>query len=940
MSEAPRDFPLAVEAPPVVSIRGARQHNLKNLDLDLPRGRLTVVTGVSGSGKSSLAFDTLYAEGQRRYVESVSTYAKQFLERLPRPDVDSISGLSPAVAIQQSNRAKSARSTVGTATEVYDYLRLLFARLGTTICPECGRPVVADSPASVADEARAWDEGVEVRVFAAVRRPERLPWAEVLQGLVANGYLKIALPPAAELIDLDPVPKLPARAKELWVLIDRFRWRADQRPRLVEAAEAAFARGEGRLWIQPGADARPEPKSERWECPNDGHPFLAPRPNLFSFNSPLGVCPTCRGFGDVLEFDTALVVPDPMKTLAQGAIDPWAGSWRAHFAKKLQEMSRRHGVPLDVPWSKLTAAQRELVLEGGAGFRGAMPFLRRLQEKAYKAANRFIVKRYQRAVRCTACGGARLRPEALVVRIEGKSIAECSRMTLAQLLVFLEGLELSPARREIASSILDEALSRLRYLVRVDLGYLTLDRLARTLSGGEAQRIELANALGANLVDTLYVLDEPTVGLHPRDGERLLAVLDDLARRGNTLVVVEHDPLLVKRADWVVDLGPGAGTLGGQLLYAGPGSALLAKDGPQTETARYVRGEASVSRPRASGAAKKFVRIEGARLHNLMGVTARFPVGRLTCVTGVSGSGKSSLIEGTLHPAARNALEHAKEEVGACDAVRGLDNFQRVVLVDQSPIGKSPRSNPLTFVKGFDALRELYARTPLALERGYKPGMFSFNVPGGRCEGCQGDGVVQVEMVFLADLLLPCDTCGGARYKPEVLDVVLRGLNVRQALDLTVDEARSHFAGATALLEKLAVLSSVGLGYLTLGQPAPTLSGGEAQRLKIARELALPGAGNALYLLDEPTVGLHLSDVQRLLDVLQSLIDRGHTVVCVEHHLDVIRNADWLVDLGPGGGDQGGRLVAEGPPEEIARTEESWTGKFLAEAIAPTGTRA
>ena len=929
--------PEVVDAPEHVSIRGARQHNLKGLDLDLPRGALTVVTGVSGSGKSSLAFDTLYAEGQRRYVESVSTYAKQFLERLPRPDVDTISGLSPAVAIQQSNKAKSARSTVGTSTEVYDYLRLLFARVGTTICPECGRPVVADSPSSVADEARAWDEGAEVRVFAPVTKPAKLPWADVAAGLVANGYLKIALPPSHELVDLDPLPKLSSRAKELWVLVDRFRWKPDQRARLVEALEAAFVRGEGRAWVQPGEDARPAPRSERWECPNDGHPFLAPRPNLFSFNSPLGVCPTCRGFGDVLEFDPALIVPDPRKTLAEGAIDPWAGSWRTHFAKRLAEMSKKHKVPLDVPWSKLTDAQRELVMEGGPGFRGVMPFLQRLQQKAYKAANRFIVKRYQRASRCRDCGGARLRPEALVVKIDGKSIADAAHMTLGQLLVWLEGLDLSPSRREIAASILDEALSRLRYLVRVDLGYLTLDRLARTLSGGEAQRIELSNALGANLDDTLYVRDEPTIGLHPRDGERLLGVLEDLARRGNTLVVVEHDPLIVKRADWVVDLGPGAGALGGKLLYSGPGADLLDRraSAPDTETARYLRGEARVTRTRATTAAKTFVRVEGARLHNLKGVTARFPLRRLTCVTGVSGSGKSSLVEGTLAPAARNAIEQAHEDVGPCDAVRGLDAFQRVVVVDQSPIGKSPRSNPLTFVKGFDALRELYAKTPLAAERGYKAGTFSFNVPGGRCEGCQGDGVVQVEMVFLADLLLPCDVCGGARYKPEVLDVTVRGLNIRQALDLTVDEARAHFAGAPALGEKLRVLSDVGLGYLTLGQAAPTLSGGEAQRLKIARELALPGAtgaarGAALYLMDEPTVGLHLSDVQRLLDVIQGLIDLGHTVVCVEHHMDLIRNADWIVDLGPGGGDQGGTLVAEGTPEEIARVKESWTGKFLA----------
>ncbi len=942
----------------VIAVRGARQHNLKNLDLDLPRGQLTVITGVSGSGKSSLAFDTLYAEGQRRYVESVSTYAKQFLERLPRPDVLTIAGLSPAVAIQQSNRAKSARSTVGTATEVYDYLRLLYARVGTSHCPRCGRAIAADSPSSIADEAGAWPEGAEVRVFAPIATPERLGWDAVADGLRANGYLKIGLPdgrPTAaglhlELRALDPLPRLPARAKQVHLLIDRLRWRPEAHGRLVEALEAAFVRGDGRLLLQVGEEAPAHPKSERWECPNDGTVLQPPRPNLFSFNSPLGVCPTCRGFGDVLEFDPGLIVPDQGKSLEQGAIDPWAGSWRGHFMKRLKDLSKSQGVPLDVPWKKLSAEHRALLLSGGPGFRGVLPFLARLQQKAYKAANRFIVKRYQRAVQCATCHGARLRPEALNVRVGGRTIAEASWLTLAELLVFLEGLPLGREQREIAASILTELLSRLRYLVRVDLGYLTLARLARTLSGGEAQRIELANALGANLVDTLYVLDEPTIGLHPRDGERLAGVLADLAAKGNTLIVVEHDPLLIRRADWVVDLGPGAGVLGGRLLWSGPGGALLAKDGPATETARYLRGEKLVVRARRPvGRDARFLTVEGARHHNLKSATVRFPIGRMSCVTGVSGSGKSTLVEEILYPAARNALEFAREAVGACDRVRGLEAFSRVVLVDQSPIGKSPRSNPLTYVKGFDALREAYARTPEAIGRGLKAGAFSFNVPGGRCETCEGDGVVQVEMYFLADLLLPCETCDGARYKPEILEVRYRGLSVRQALDLTVEEAIAQFAGVPALVEKLHILSRVGLGYLTLGQPAPTLSGGEAQRLKIARELALRGGGAAsagrnggtaaageaaLYLLDEPTVGLHMSDVQRLLDVRDDLVARGHTVVCVEHNLDVIRNSDWVVDLGPGGGDAGGHLVAEGPPEAIPGVEESWTGKFLAHANA------
>jgi excinuclease ABC subunit A len=927
---APSATQLDVDA---IRIRGARQHNLKDLDLDLPRGRMTVVTGVSGSGKSSLAFDTLYAEGQRRYVESVSTYAKQFLGRLPRPDVDSISGLSPAVAIQQSNRARSARSTVGTATEVSDYLRLLFARIGTQNCPRGGRPIVADSPGSIVAEAGAWDEGLEVRVFAPVRLPERLPWADVAQGLVANGYLRIGLPQkqgAPALTDLEPLPRLPRGAKSALVLVDRMRWKQGLEARLAEALEGAFARGDGRLELQLGEDAPPAPRSERRECPVDGLTFPEPQPSLFSFNSPLGVCPTCRGFGDVLEFDPARIVPDPRKTLAQGAIDPWAGSWRAHFAKKLADMSKRHGVPLDVPWSRLAPDQRTLVLEGAPGFKGVMPFLERLREKAYKASNRFIVKRYQRPVRCPECHGTRLRREALLVRLGGMDIARLSALTLGELLVFVDelGPRLTPMQQEIAASIFSELTSRLRYLVRVDLAYLTLDRLARTLSGGEAQRIELSNALGANLVDTLYVLDEPTVGLHPRDSDRLCGVLEDLARRGNTLVVVEHDPLLIGRADHVVDLGPGAGTLGGGLLWSGPGSAL--KDAP-TETARYMNGEARVTRRRRAIADAAFVTIEGARQNNLKGETVRFPLGRLTCVTGVSGSGKSSLVEEILYPTARNLYEHAQEPVGRVGRVTGLEALTRVALVDQSPIGRSPRSNPLTYIKGFDALREAFARTPEALARGYKAGMFSFNVPGGRCETCQGDGMVEVEMYFLADLLLPCDTCDGARYKPDVLEVRYRGLNVRQALDLTVEEARAHFKGVPALGEKLAVLSDVGLGYLALGQPAPTLSGGEAQRLKIARELAVTATWPTLYLLDEPTVGLHMSDVQRLLDVLERLVERGHTVVCVEHNLDVIRNADWLVDLGPGGGDAGGRLVAAGTPEDVARVEESWTGKFLRE---------
>jgi excinuclease ABC subunit A len=914
----------------VIAIRGARQHNLKNLDLTLVRGAFNVITGVSGSGKSSLAFDTIYAEGQRRYVESVSSYAKQFLDRMPRPDVDSVTGLSPAVAIRQANQAKSARSTVGTATEIYDYLRLFFARVGTTVCPDCGLPVVADSPSTLAREAeREWAEGEEISVLAPVSVPARLPWKAVVEGLESNGFLRVwgqgSSAEAAGPVELASLSGAPGGGDELLVVADRFRWSSERATRLEEAARLAFGRGEGRLIL--ARDGRLAPRAERWICPRDGREFPRPEPILFSFNSPYGVCPECRGFGDILEFDEALIVPDPGKTLAQGAIDPWAGSWRRHFGGRLRELSRREGVALDVPWKKLPRAQQRMVMDGTEGFRGALPFLRRLQRKSYRAGNRFLVKRYQRPARCPSCAGARLRPEARWVRVLDVSIVEVARSTVSEARAWVEkaAASLEGEKRALAAPIVKELLSRLAYLERVDLGYLTLDRLARTLSGGEAQRIELSNALGANLVDALYVLDEPTVGLHPRDAERLVQVLEDLARRGNTLAVVEHDPLVIGRAHWLVDLGPGAGEHGGRLLHCGPPGAL--GDSP---TGRYLRGELAVTRRRLTRRASRWIEVRGAREHNLRDVTARFPVGRLTCVTGVSGSGKSTLVEDTLHRASARALgDRNEEEPGAHAGLSGLEAVGRVALVDQSPIGKSPRSNPVTYLKAFDTMRAMYAAQPLAAERGYRPGTFSFNVPGGRCETCEGDGVVRVEMYFLADLFVPCDECGGLRYKRDVLDVKVHGLNIREALDLTVDEAIAKFHDNAALVGRLSVLSRVGLGYLRLGQPAPTLSGGESQRLKVARELADVSAAPTLFILDEPTVGLHVADVQVLLDVLSRLVERGHTVVLVEHHLDVVRNSDWVIDLGPEGGDGGGWIVAEGPPEAIAQEPRSHTGRFL-----------
>jgi excinuclease ABC subunit A len=912
----------------VISIRGARQHNLRGVDLDLPRGALSVITGVSGSGKSSLAFDTLYAEGQRRYVESVSTYAKQFLDRLPRPDVDQITGLTPAVSIQQNAPARSARSTVGTATEVHDHLRLLYARLGQMHCVQCGKPVAADSPQTIAREALDWAEDSLVLVLAPVTLSERLSWDEQAAHLLRAGYTRAWV--GGEVMPLDPVPKLPRGARAVSVVVDRFRWSAAERERLVEACEHAFRRGERQLQLVRDG-AAPQLRSERWQCSNCGTPAQEPEPALFSFNSPLGVCPTCRGFGDVLTFSPELIVPEPGKTLRQGALAPWAGSWRSVAWPRLQKLSQEKGVPLDTPWHALSAPHRELLLRGAKDFRGVIPFLERLQKKSYKAGNRFIVKRYQQPRACESCHGARLRPEALAVTLGGRSIAELCALPVAEAARAMDSLELDERGKVIAAVPLAEVRSRLRFLLRVDLGYLTLDRLTRTLSGGEAQRIELANALGANLADTLYVLDEPTAGLHPRDTERLIAILRELTARSNTVVVVEHDPLVIAAAEVLADLGPGAGEWGGQLLYAGGAEGLAhAKD---SATGAYLSGEKRIARSRAADAPPGFLVVEGATQHNLKDVTARFPLGRLTSVTGVSGSGKSSLVEDVLHRAARRHFEGREEEaIGAHRAVRGLEHLKRVALVDQSPIGRTPRSCPVTYMGAYAALREAFARTPAAMARGLKDGAFSFNAAGGRCEHCEGAGWVQVEMYFLADLLVPCEVCAGTRFKPEVLDVHVRGASIKDALDMTVDAAFEHFSKETKFTRPLHVLRQVGLGYLRLGQPANQLSGGEAQRLKIARELAERGAGPTLYLLDEPTVGLHWADVQRLLDVLDELTQRGDTVVLVEHNTDVIRCSDWVVDLGPDGGDGGGSLVAEGPPEAIAATAASHTGRFLKEA--------
>ncbi|HEX5724453.1 MAG TPA: excinuclease ABC subunit UvrA [Longimicrobiaceae bacterium] len=946
-----------------IVIRGARQHNLKNLDLDLPRRAVVVVTGPSGSGKSSLAFDTVYAEGQRRYVESLSTYAKQFLERMEKPDVDRVEGISPAVAIEQRNPTKTSRSTVGTATEVHDYLRLLWARVGRTFCPgphpgePCGREVRPDTVQSATDAVAALPAGTRALVCFPLPRSARVTHALVAENLRALGFLRVRAD--GRELHLDELPDGVdfTAAGELLVVVDRVRVDGEERSRLADSVQQAFTEGEGEAVVVPVGGV-PLRFTERFRCPD--HPeieFATPTPQLFSFNNPYGSCPECTGFGAVLRFDESLIVCNPGRSLREGAVDPWRMPRYEGRRKKLADFARREGVSQDVPWRELPEAFRHAVLHGTRGFQGVYAFFEDLEEKRYKQYIRVFLRQYQSAQTCPVCGGAKLRQEALRVRVAGRTIAEVSELPLARLRPWLDALgdaagpgdaecpavPLSPAEREIAASILRELDARVGFLCDVGLGYLTLDRQTRTLSGGEAQRITLANALGSRLVDTLYVLDEPTIGLHPADNDRLLRLLARLREGGNTVLVVEHDPEAMRLADWLVELGPGSGERGGGLVFQGPLAELLEAD---TLTGRYLSGREEIAVPARRRHVKGArLRLEGAREHNLRGDAVEIPLGALTVVTGVSGSGKSTLVHDVLYRAVERELSggetsakrHLGEAVGAFDRLSGAGLVRAVVLVDQSPIGRTPRSNPVTYIKAYDEVRRIFAELPDARARGFGPGHFSFNVAGGRCEACKGDGQVQVEMVFMADVFVPCEVCGGARFRPEVLEVRYRGRSIRDVLEMTVDEAIRFFLHEDRLGQTLWHLQQVGLGYLRLGQPAPTLSGGEAQRIKIARELA-QGArrgGKKLYILDEPTTGLHLDDVRKLLRVLGDLVDAGHTVLLIEHHLDVIKTADWVVDLGPGAGPEGGRVVAMGTPEEVARVEESVTGRYLAPLLEP-----
>ncbi len=940
-----------------IVIRGARQHNLKNLDLDLPRRALIVVTGPSGSGKSSLAFDTVYAEGQRRYVESLSTYAKQFLERMEKPDVDRVEGISPAVAIEQRNPTKTSRSTVGTATEVHDYLRLLWARAGRTYCPgthpdrPCGREVRPDSVQSATDATLALPEGTRFTVAFPLPLSARVTHALVVENLRALGFLRVRADGRdLHLDDLADDPSVDlTKARELLVVVDRLRVDRTDTERLADSLQTAFEEGEGEAAVIL-EDGSPLRFTERFRCPD--HPeieFARPSPQLFSFNNPYGSCPECTGFGAVLQYDESLVVPNTARSLEEGAVDPWSKPRYDAKRRKLAELARREGVRMDAPWAELPEEFRRAVMHGTRGFEGAIPFLTALEEKRYKQYIRVFLRQYQSAQPCPTCGGAKLRPASLWIRVAGNTIAEVSELPLGRLREWVErlgngeqgtgnGQQLRPQEWEIAEPILRELEARVGFLNDVGLGYLTLERQTRTLSGGEAQRITLANALGSKLMDTLYVLDEPTIGLHPADNDRLLRLLVRLRAAGNTVLMVEHDPEAMRVADHLVELGPGSGERGGDLVFQGTLAEILEAD---TLTGRYLSGREEIAVPerrRRTGGAR--LRITGAREHNLRGVDVEIPLGALTVVSGVSGSGKSTLVHDVLYRALERELSggetsakrHLGETVGAFDTLSGAGLLRDVVLVDQSPIGRTPRSNPVTYIKAYDEVRRIFSSLPEAKKRGYGPGHFSFNVKGGRCEACKGEGQVQVEMVFMADVFVPCEVCEGARFRAETLEVRYNGRSIRDVLDLTVDEAIRFFLHEDRLGEALWHLQQVGLGYLRLGQPAPTLSGGEAQRIKIARELAMGArrGGKKLYVLDEPTTGLHLDDIKKLLRVLGDLVDAGHTVLLIEHNLDVIKTADWIVDLGPGAGPDGGYVVAMGTPEEVVQVEASLTGRWLA----------
>jgi excinuclease ABC subunit A len=950
-----------------ITVRGARTHNLKNIDLTLPVGKLIIVTGVSGSGKSSLAFDTIYAEGQRRYVESLSAYARQFLERMEKPDVDRIDGISPAIAIRQKNSIRNPRSTVGTTTEIHDYMRLLFARVGRTYCRKCGKEVVRETAEVVARRLGELPSGTRVLLgfdlpvvdvsVSSIEAPEVDEMAErdetvgtesrvrpqdngggAIAALIASlrrkGFARLLVDgEAVSLEDVDPA-SLRDRSV-LQVIVDRIQLTGeDLRQRLTDSIEMAYLEGGGAAWAHHSSQFILF--SERFECRTCAIPYEDPQPRLFSFNNPFGACPTCHGFGNIVELDMNLVVPDPKKSIQQGAIEPWT---KPHYRAQLAELKRaakKHKVFLDAPWEHLSDEEKRFVIEGAEDpkeFAGIRGFFKWLERKKYKVHVRVFLSRYRGYLTCPDCGGARLRREARDVQVSGRTIDRVASLTVREAQTFFGSLELSEKEQTIAEKVLKEIQRRLSFLSDVGLDYLTLDRLSSTLSGGEAQRINLATSLGSALVGTLYVLDEPSIGLHSRDNLRLIAILRQLRDQGNTVLVVEHDADMIKVADHIVDLGLGAGEQGGRVVFSGTLEALMLE--PRSLTSKYLRQELAIPVPttRRRGTGQK-IKLTGASEHNLKDVDLTIPLNTLTVITGVSGSGKSTLVHDVLYAAIKRAKGGWDKPVGKFDRLEGIEYVTDTVLVDQQPIGRTPRSNPVTYLKAFDPIRELFAATKDAKARGLTASHFSFNVPGGRCEACQGEGEVRVEMQFLADVFVPCDQCDGKRFKPQVLEVRYRNRSIHQVLDLTVREALTFFSSSPKVLRRLQVLDEIGLGYLRLGQPATTLSGGEAQRIKIAAHLSSHSGERLLYILDEPTTGLHFDDIAKLLTAFRKLLEAGHTLLVIEHNLDVIKTADFIVDLGPEGGEDGGTIVAIGTPEQVAQVEASHTGRYLRPVLA------
>ena len=910
-------------------IVGARQNNLKDVSLSIPHDAVTVVTGLSGSGKSSLAFDTVFAEGQWRYIESLSTYAQMFLEKLDRPDVDELRNVRPAIALEQRNPVRTSRSTVGTISELYDHIRLLFARIGKIVCPKCGKEVKRSHPSSIAEDLQQRYAEKKIHILFRVPVPAAGP-AALLMELQSKGFGRIKL--GEEIVEHASIDPGRTDLAELLVVLDRLVVKPGSRARLVESLETALREGKGEVLVEVPGEATIR-FSQALMCTSCGASFEPPQPLLFSFNHPLGACKDCNGFGNILRYDEELIVPDKLLTLKEGAIEPWTKPSHAWWMRQMLAGAKKARIKTDVPFRDLSKTHHDMLFKGTKEFHGIDDFFEHLQGKRYKLHVRVFLSRYRSAVPCPACNGARLKPEALTVKVAGRDIAEVSAMPFTELTGWLHDLTLTGFERQTAREILRQIEMKLSFLLRVGLGYLTTSRQTRTLSGGEAQRVNLSNQLALRLTGTLYVLDEPSIGLHPRDTDRLSAIIRELSSAGNTVLMVEHDPALIRSADHVVEMGPGAGERGGRVVFSGPKQEFMKSS---CLTAAYLSGRETVPVPvRRRKEERKFLEVRSASEHNLKGIDVRIPLRTLTCVTGVSGSGKSTLIKDTLYRAVARGLALGTETPGRHAELLGLEHVRGVRLIDQEPIGKTPRSNPATYVKAFDLIRKLFAGLPEAKRKQFGPGHFSFNVAGGRCAACDGAGVQKIEMFFFEDMFVTCEQCAGRRYKPDVLGVLYKGRSISDVLLMTVSAALAFFEGHPQLQDKLRSLADVGLGYLRLGQPATTLSGGESQRLKLSLELSDWKLHDMLYILDEPTTGLHMDDVKKLLNVLNALVNAGNTVVVVEHNLDVIKTADWVIDLGPEGGEEGGRIVAQGTPEDVAKTGQSHTGRYLRQYVSP-----